>query len=84
MLDNFISSVGPGVVKRLILDRGFIDGEKISRLKKEHGVDTLIPLRKNMDVYQDAVALKGVVRFEEYKRPSEPELCSIARDAGVN
>ena len=74
MLDNFISSVGPGVVKRLILDRGFIDGEKINRLKKEHGVDTLIPLRKNMDVYQDAIALKGDVRFEEYKRPSEPEL----------
>lgn len=73
ILNNFISSVGTGVVKRLILDRGFIDGEKISYFKKEHGIDTLIPLRKNMDVYQDAVGLVGDVTFEEYKRPCSPE-----------
>lgn len=73
MLNNFISSVGSGVVKRLILDRGFIDGEKISYLKKEHGIDTLIPLRKNMDVYQDAMGLVGDVTFEEYQKPVTPD-----------
>jgi hypothetical protein len=72
MLDNFISSVGSGVVKRLILDRGFIDGERISKLKKEQGIDTLIPLRKNMDIYQDAMGLKNDVTFIEYQKPSSP------------
>jgi hypothetical protein len=73
MLTNFLSSVGPGVVKRLILDRGFIDGERISHFKKEHGIDTLIPLRKNMDIYQDAMGLVEDVKFEEYQRPTPPE-----------
>jgi hypothetical protein len=27
LADGFVKAVGPGVMKRLILDRGFIDGE---------------------------------------------------------
>lgn len=70
MLSNFVSAVGSGVVKRLILDRGFIDGEKISYFKTSHGIDTLIPLRKNMDIYKDAMGLLDEVSFQEYKRPT--------------
>ena len=73
MLDEFISSVGPGVVKRLILDRGFIDGEQLSYLKQTHGIETLIPLRKNMDVYQDAMGLLSEVKFEQYNKPLLPQ-----------
>lgn len=71
LLDGFIEAVGPGVMKRLILDRGFIDGEQIGRCKRDYGVDVLIPIRKNMDVYADVMGLvqAGRVRFEPYSPP---------------
>jgi hypothetical protein len=34
----------------LIMDRGFIDSTWITHLKEDRGIDTVIPLRKNMDV----------------------------------
>ncbi|MSU37185.1 MAG: hypothetical protein EXS36_19250 [Pedosphaera sp.] len=37
LVDQFVSRVGRGVLKWLILDRGFIDGTAISRCKTEHG-----------------------------------------------
>lgn len=57
MVEEFIQSVGPGVIKRLIVDRGFLDGAAISRCKQTHGIDVLIPVRRNMDIYEDALAL---------------------------
>jgi len=54
---QFVETVGKGVMKRLILDRGFLDGTSISTCKKDYGIDVLIPVRRNMDIYQDAMAL---------------------------
>jgi len=54
---QFVETVGKGVMKRLILDRGFLDGKSISTCKKDYGIDVLIPVRRNMDIYQDAMAL---------------------------
>jgi hypothetical protein len=58
-------------MKRLILDRGFIDGKQIGRCKQEHGIDILIPLRKNMDIYEDVLGLvrEKRVPFEPYSPP---------------
>jgi hypothetical protein len=39
----------------LIMDRGFIDGEWITHLKKKRGVDVFIPLRHNMELTQAAI-----------------------------
>lgn len=47
----------PGVIKELIVDRGYVSGEWVSKLKKDYNIDTLVPLKKNMDIYQDAVNL---------------------------
>jgi len=47
---------GPGALRRIIVDRGFIDGAWISALKAE-GLDTIIGLRENMDLYQDMLGL---------------------------
>ncbi len=41
----------------LINDRGFLSREMTNYLKTERKVDTYIPARKNMTVYQDAVKL---------------------------
>jgi hypothetical protein len=57
LVKQFIETLGKGVMKRLILDRGFLDGEAISRCKKDYGIDVLIPVRRDMDIYQDAMAL---------------------------
>ena len=57
LVKQFVEAVGKGVMKRLILDRGFIDGKAISICKKEYDIDILIPVRCNMDIYEDAMAL---------------------------
>lgn len=64
LVKQWVQWVGPGVIKRLILDRGFLDGEAISLCKNKYGIDILIPLRRNMDLYGDALAL-----FQESEVP---------------
>jgi len=39
----------------VIEDRGFLDGETISKLKKERKVDVTIPLRSDMLAYEDSI-----------------------------
>jgi len=82
LVKQFVEGVGPGVIKRLLLDRGFLDGAAISLCKKKYGIDILIPLRRNMDLYVDALALfqdpevdwvECKKRAEEVKEPSGPK-----------
>jgi hypothetical protein len=75
LVQQFVEAVGPGVMKLLILDRGFIDGEAISRCKKEYGIDVLIPIRRNMDLYTDALALfqEPEVQWVECNEPKEED-----------
>ena len=47
----------PTIMKELIVDRGYISIDLMEKMKIDHGVDMLIPLRKNMDAYFDAVAI---------------------------
>ena len=54
LVADFVQAVGKGVMKLLILDRGFIDGEQITRCKKEWDIDVLIPMKKKMDIWTDA------------------------------
>jgi len=53
LVEEFVHAVGKGVMKRLILDRGFLDGKAISQCKEQYGIDILIPIRRNMDLYAD-------------------------------
>lgn len=57
LVKQFVETVGTGVMKRLILDRAFLDGKAISMCKKDYGIDILIPARRTMDIYEDAMAL---------------------------
>ena len=57
LVREFAEGAGKGGMKRLLLDRGFLDGEAISRCKKDYGIDILIPVRRNMDIYGDAMDL---------------------------
>jgi len=73
LVKQFVQTAGKGVMKRLILDRGFLDGKAISLCKKEYGIDILIPIRRNMDIYVDAMALfqQPDVQWVECKPPKE-------------
>jgi len=73
LVKQFVEAVGKGVMKRLILDRGFLDGKAISTCKKEYGIDVLIPIRRNMDIYEDAMALfqQPEVEWVRCKEPAK-------------
>ncbi len=38
-------------------DRGFLDGESLTHLKRERKVDVIVPLKSNMHAYTEAVSL---------------------------
>jgi hypothetical protein len=41
----------------LLMDRGFIDGEWMKNLKNVRGIDLFIPMKRNMDITVNAIAL---------------------------
>jgi hypothetical protein len=73
LVKQFVEAVGQGVIKRLILDRGFLDGAAISLCKKKYDIDILISIRSNMDLYGDAMALfqESEVDWVEWKEREE-------------
>lgn len=76
-----VASVGSGV-KILVLDRGFINGEKIGHLKQKHGIDTVIPIRSDMDIIEDVQgATQLPTSWDEYEAKAPPvaaEFASVA------
>jgi hypothetical protein len=68
LVEEFVQAQGRGVMKRLILDRGFLDGAQIGRCKREFGIDVLIPVRHNMEIFQDVVGLAqaGQLSFQPW------------------
>jgi Transposase DDE domain len=62
--------VGKGVIKRLILDRGFVDGKNIGRCKSQWGIDVLIPMKKKMDIWEDAWALGQPAHWQTVTPPT--------------
>jgi hypothetical protein len=69
LLDKFVGAVGRGVIKKLLLDRGFLDGERISHWKSDLGIDVVIPIKKNMDLWTDAWGLADSEEWREHREP---------------
>lgn len=71
LLDSFAGSVSRDWMKVLIVDRGLIDGARIARLKTAYAIDTVVPLKKNRDAYQDVMGLTRLPDFvwEPYAEP---------------
>ena len=55
----------------MILDRGFLDGEKIGHCKRDLGIDVLIPAGKDLEIYKDVVGLDegGLLSFQPVPAP---------------
>jgi hypothetical protein len=86
LVEAFVKHHGRGVMKRLILDRGFLDGAQIGRCKQQWGINVLIPARRNMDVYQDVVGLAeaGELSFQPWVAPvSSPKPIPVHRPESI-
>jgi hypothetical protein len=83
LVEQFVQRVGPGVMKQLILDRGFIDGARIAYCKTILGVDVLIPLKKKMDLWNDAWALAQRSAWQPWRVASAPVAPTPARPAPI-
>jgi len=64
LVDQFVSEVGKGVIKVLIMDREFIEGAMITRFKRQHGIDSLVSLKSDMHVLLDVL---GISRIEKVR-----------------
>jgi len=71
LVEQFVQTTGRGIIKWLILDRGFIDGQQISRCKQDWGIEVVLPVRKDMDLWTDAWALAA--RQPWTALPAEPQ-----------
>ena len=57
LVEQAKKNLGVGVLKVLLIDRGFLDGETLWTLKNELRIDFVLPAKRNMCVTQDARAL---------------------------
>ena len=63
LVEEVVRAVHKGFIKVLIVDRGLIDGERMGHLKQKLAIDTIVPLRTNMDLYADAI---GLTRLRDF------------------
>lgn len=52
-------------IDKVLIDKGFIDGETLWRIKNEYGIDFVIPSKTNMDITQLARSTKEQVVWQE-------------------
>jgi hypothetical protein len=87
LVDEVVQAVHKGFIKILIVDRGLIDGERMGYLKQKLAIDTIVPLRTNMDLYADAIGLTRLRGFtwQPYVPPvaSPPAATPSPRPAAV-
>lgn len=69
LLDDVRKNLGDKQIRSVVMDRGFLDGEDLWRLN-EQDIKFVIPARKDMRIYADAVAIAG--RYG--KDPNCPEV----------
>jgi Transposase DDE domain len=72
LVQQFVTTVGKGVIKLLILDRGFIDGKNTTRCKQQWDIDVLLPMKRKMDIWEDAWALGKRCPWQELPVPRVP------------
>jgi len=54
LMRQAITNLGAGVIKVLLIDRGFLDGADLWALKHELGIDFVVPAKDNLRVTRDA------------------------------
>jgi len=62
MVTETLQLGGAGAIELLLMDREFVDGDLINWLKGDHGIDVIIPVKKNMDILED---MRGLERIDQ-------------------
>lgn len=80
LVEEVVRAVHKGFIKVLIVDRGLLDGERMGHLKQKLAIDTIVPLRSNMDLYADAIGLTRLRGFtwEPYVPTTAPPPAATA------
>jgi len=67
LVENYIAR--GGYISTLLIDRGYLDGKMLTDFKKKHKVNWVIPLKSNMDAYDEAVGLSRAkdTEWETYR-----------------
>jgi hypothetical protein len=68
-----VRAFGAGVVRLLLPDRGFLDGGWMKQLKEQHGVDTVIGVRRDMLIFEDLMGL-ALLHEDEWQVAKPPKL----------
>jgi hypothetical protein len=75
LLQQGLETLGEGVIRVLLIDRGFLDGLTLWQIKNEDGIDFVVPVKSNMHVSNDARAFLKQKPDGEYlfvaERPGE-------------
>lgn len=81
LIDQFIATHGIGKIHWLIIDRGYLDGEWIGKLKTEYNINPLIPVRSNMEILKDAIGLSSFKEtgWKEYDKVTDKDKKVIKR-----
>ena len=81
LIAEVVRALGRDVIKVLIVDRGFIDGAPRGRLEQDYRIETILPVRANMDLHADAVGLTRLRDFrgEPYGAEARPEPARVEK-----
>ncbi|HEX9926056.1 MAG TPA: transposase [Anaerolineae bacterium] len=66
LLNQALANVGQDVIKVLLMDRGFLDGETLWTIKQTYGVDFIVPSKDDMHVTTDARAFRQTKADGQY------------------
>jgi hypothetical protein len=76
-----ITILGEGVIKTLIFDKGYWDGETLTKLKKQYGIDFIVPAKSNFIVTKRLKREAEKQGFDKIKPGLEIKLFKDVTDA---
>ena len=76
-----VTILGPGVIKTLIFDKGYWDGNALFKLKKQYDIDFIVPAKANLNVTKRLKKQAQEESFEQIKPGLEIKLFKGITDA---
>ena len=80
-LRHAITILGEGVIKTLLFDRGYWDGKTLMRLKRDYGIDFMVPAKSNFLVTKRLKKEAEKEGFDKIKPGLEIKLFKEVTDA---
>jgi hypothetical protein len=68
LIDEVLTIMGEGAIRLLLIDRGFLDGERLGRWQSRR-MDVLVPVKHNMAVLAD---MQGLAKLPQMNASCEP------------